>query len=125
MKHVFVRVCCVTYTWHVTWDSTALAVRIERGRESGLLGGVDGQVVVLFDLNPSDDVAALEGVERGEPGSGILVALGLVQVIGDGDELGPSEVVCELLTTSGSPSAGTADPGFLQWDHMVLQTRFD
>jgi len=106
-----------------TWGTTALAVRVERVRESGLLSGVDGQAVVLLDLNPRNDVVALEGVERGEPGSGVLIALGLVQVIGNGDELGPSKVVRELFATSGSPSASTADPGFLQRDHMVLQSR--
>lgn len=63
----------------------ALAVGVERVCESGLLSGVDGQAVVVFDLNPSNDVSALEGVERGKPGSGVLVALSLVKVVGDGD----------------------------------------
>jgi len=72
---------------------TALAVCVERARECGLLGGVDGQVVVVLDLNPGNDVVALEGIERGEPGSRVLVALRLVEIIGDGDQLGSSEVV--------------------------------
>ena len=63
----------------------SLTVRVERIRESGLLGRVDGQAVVVLDLNPSNDVVALERVERGEPGSGVLVTLGLVKVVGNGD----------------------------------------
>jgi hypothetical protein len=76
----------------------------------------------LLDLNPSNDVAALEGAERGEPGSGVLVTLGLVKVIGDGNQLGSSEIVGKLLAESGGPSAGPADPSFLQRNHMILQT---
>jgi len=94
-------------------------VRVERVRESGLLNGVDGQVVVALDLNPGNDVVALEGVERGKPGGGVLVALGLVKVVGDGDQLGSNEVVGELFAESGSPSPGSADPGFLQRNQMV------
>ena len=97
-------------------------MRVERVRESGLLGGVNGQAVFVLDLNPCNDVVALEGVERGEPGSGVLVALGLVEVIGDGDQLGLSKVVGKLLAASGSPIAGSTDPGFLQRDDMVLET---
>ena len=106
-------------------EASTLAVRIERVRESSLLSGVDGQAVVMLDLNPSNDIATLEGVERGEPGSRVLVSLGLVKVIGDGDQLRTSEIVGELLAEVGSPSAGSADPGFLQRNHMVLQTHFD
>ena len=106
----------------VPFACTALAVRVERVRESGLLGGVDGQAVVVLDLNPCDDVVALEGVERGEPGSRVLVALGLVEVIGDGDQFGSSEVVGELFAASRSPIASSTDPGFLQRDDMILET---
>ena len=101
--------------------SIALAVPVERVCESSLLSGVDGQAVVLFDLNPSNDVVALEGVERGEPGSGVLVALGLVKAVGDGNQLGLDEVVGELLAASSSPITGSADPGFLQRNEMVLE----
>ena len=97
-----------------------LTMRVKRVCEGGLLGGVDGQAVVVFDLNPSDDVGALEGVERGEPSGWVLVAFGLVEVVSDGHELGSSEVVGELLTASGRPIAGSANPGFLQRDYVVL-----
>ena len=72
-------------------------------------------------MNPSNDVVALEGVERGEPGSGVLVALCLVEAVGDGNQLGLGEVVGELLAASGSPITGSADPGFLQRNEMVLE----
>jgi len=98
---------------------TALAIRVERVRESGLLGGVDGQIVVVLDLNPSDDIVALEGIERGKPGAGVLIALGLVEVVCDGNQLGLSKVVGELLTTSGGPTAGSADPGLLQRNEVI------
>jgi len=64
---------------------TLVAVPVERVRESSLLGRINGQVIVLLDLNPSDRVVALVGVDRGEPGSRVLVALGLVKVVGDSD----------------------------------------
>ena len=101
---------------------TALAIRVERVRESGLLSGVDGQAVVVLDFDPSNGIVALVRVEWGEPGSRVLVTFCLVEVVGDRDQLGSSEVVGELLATSGSPIAGSADPGFLQRDEMVLET---
>jgi len=106
-------------------ERNTLAVRVERVRESSLLSGVDRQAVELLDLNPSNDVGALEGVERGEPGSGVLVALGLVKIVGNSNQLRSSEVVGELFAASSGPSAGTADPGFLQRNNMVLQTHLN
>jgi hypothetical protein len=72
-------------------------------------------------LDPSNDVGALEGVERGEPSGGILIALGLVEVVGDGDELGSSDVIGELFAASGRPIASSTDPGFPQRNYMVLE----
>ena len=112
---------CILLGVGVLFACIALAVRVERVRESGLLGGVNGQVVVVLDLDPCNDVVAFEGIERGEPDSRVLVALGLIEVIGDGDQLGPSEVIGKLFAASGSPVAGSADPGFLQRDDMVLE----
>jgi len=37
----------------------------------------------MFDLDPSNDVFTLEGAKRGEPRRRVLVALGLVKVVGD------------------------------------------
>ena len=110
------------YVTTVVLVCTSLAVRVERVRESGLLGGVNGQTVVVLDLNPSDDVVALEGIERGEPGGGVLIALGLVEVVCDGNQLWLSKIVGELFATSGGPTAGSADPGFLQRHEVVLET---
>ena len=70
---------------HLRVRRALLTVRVECVRESSLFSGVDGQAVVVFDLNPSNYVGALEGVERGEPSGGVLIALGLVEVVGDGD----------------------------------------
>jgi len=121
---LFILWCCTVY-WvryillgvGAPFACTGLAVRVERVRESGLLSGVNSQVVVVFDLDPCNDVFALE--ERGEPSSKVLVALGLVEVIGDSNQLGLSELVGELFAASGSPIAGSADPGFLQRDEVV------
>ena len=79
----------------------------------------------MLDLNPSNDIATLEGTERRESGSRVLISLGLVKVISDGGQLKTSEIVGKLLAEVGSPSAGSADPGFLQRNHMVLQTHLD
>lgn len=100
---------------------TALTICVEGVCESCLLGGVDGQAVVVLDLNPSKNVGTLEGVERGEPSGGVLVALGLVEVVGDGNELGLSQVIGKLFATVSRPIAGSADPGFLQRNYMVLE----
>ena len=67
----------------------------------------------MLNFNPSNGIGTLEGVERGEPSGGVLVALGLVKVVSDSDKLGSSEVVGELLAPSGSPRAGSANPSFL------------
>ena len=101
------------------------ALRIEGLREGGLLSRVDGQVIELLDLDPSNDVVALERVKRGKPGRGVLVALFLVEVVGDGNQLGPGKIVGELLAESGGPSAGSANPSFLQRNQVVLRTRFN
>ena len=90
-----------------------LAVPVERVCESGLLSRVEGQVVIVLDFNPGNNIGALEGVKRGEPSGGVLVAFGLVKIVCDSNELRSSEVVGKLLAPSGSPRAGAANPSFL------------
>lgn len=102
-----------------------LAVCGERVRKSGLLSRADRQAVVMLDFNPGSGVGTLERVERWEPSGGVLVALGLVKVIGDSDELRSSEVIGELLAPIGIPRAGTTNPGCLQWYYMVLEIGLD
>ena len=72
-------------------------------------------------MDISNDVGALEGIERGEPSSGVIFTLGLVEVVGDGDQLRSNKVVGELFTEIGRPIPGPADPGFLQRNYMVLE----
>jgi len=71
------------YGYTVNYPYAALAVVVEGVRERSLLGRIDGQAIMLFDLNPSNDVFTLEGAKRGEPRRRVLVALGLVKVVGD------------------------------------------
>ena len=78
----------------------------------------------MLYLDISNDVVALEGVERGEPVSRVLVALGFVKAVGDGDQLGLTELVGEFFALSCSPIPGSADPSLLQGNQMVLKTRF-
>ena len=98
-----------------------LAIRVERVRKSGLFSGVNGQAVVVLDLNPSNGVGTLEGIKRRKPGGRVLVALGLVKVGCDGGQLGLGKVIGEFFAPSGSPIPGPADPGFLQRNDMVLE----
>ena len=77
----------------------------------------------MFDLNVSNDIVTLEGVKRGKPGGRILVTLLFVNSVGDGNQLGLSEVVGEFFALSGGPIAGSANPGFLQWNQMVLHLK--
>ena len=99
----------------------SLAVCGERVRKSGLLSRADCQAVVMLDFNPGNGVGTFERVERWEPSGRVLVALGLVKVVGDSDELRSSEVIGKLLAPIGSPRAGTANPGCLQWYYMILE----
>jgi len=99
--------------------TATLAIGVERVCKSRLLCRVDGQAVVVLDLNPSNDVGAFEGVERRKPSGGVFVALGLVEVVCDGDQLRLSEVVGELLAAICCPITGSTDPGFLQRNYVV------
>jgi hypothetical protein len=47
----------------------------------------------VLDLNPSEDIGTLVGVEGREPSGGVLVAFGLIKSVSDSDELRSSEVV--------------------------------
>jgi len=44
-----------------------LAVRVVRVSKSGLLSRVDGQAIVVLNLDPGNGVSTLEGIERREP----------------------------------------------------------
>lgn len=58
-------------------------------------------------MDPALGVGAVERRKRGLPCVGALVALGLVDVVGDGPELRAGEVVGELLSLGGRPGART------------------
>ena len=68
----------------------------------------------MLDLNPGNNVSALERVERWEPSGGIFVPLSLIKIVSDGDQLRSNEVVSELLALAVTPVAGTAYPGCSQ-----------
>lgn len=56
-----------------------------------LLGLVNGQVVVMFDINPSPDILALVRFSGRQPLSQVAVAFGLIDVVGNGKELRASD----------------------------------
>jgi hypothetical protein len=56
---------------------------VKHGAESSLLGTGDGQLPVALNLDPALGVGAVEARQRRLPGIGRLVALGLVDVVGD------------------------------------------
>lgn len=72
--------------------------------ESSVLGGRDGQVPVALDLRPRRGVGAVEARQRGQPVLGASVALLLVDVVGDGPELGAANVVGKVLALAGAPA---------------------
>src|SRR5690606_29469367 len=94
------------------------AVR-EVSLEGGLLGGVDGQAVVVLHLDPGACVGAAVGGAGGHPGGRVLVALGLVDVVGDGDQLRAGQVVGEGLAPGGGPRVGAGVPRLGERHHVV------
>ena len=100
-------------------------------RQRALLGGIDGQVVIVLDVDPHGGVGAIVGgCERGGvsivfilraewdcracrrrrrltqwwlPAFGTLIAFGLVHIVGHSDELRDVEVIGESLTSGCRP----------------------
>lgn len=88
--------------------------------KSRLLGRVDGEVVIVLDLNPSADIRAQEAGLGRNPFCRILVALGTVATATDCDELRACEVIRKRLATRVCPAASTGDPRFFQRHDVVL-----
>src|SRR5215217_9425256 len=83
--------------------------------EGVLLAGVDGQTPAEFHREPFGDVAAT-GV-GGQPGGRVLVALGLVDVVGDRDQGAVvPQVVGEGAALGGGPVPGAGVPRLGQRD---------
>lgn len=57
--------------------------------------------------------------KRGHPLGRVLVALGLIDIVGNSDELRASEIVGESLATSRRPSARSRGPSLAEGDNMV------
>src|SRR3954471_19812337 len=88
-------------------------------RQGGLLALRDSQSVVVLHDDPVGRVGAPERDERRLPLVRRLVALLLVEVVGDGEQLRPGQVVGELLALLGRPRLGAAGPGLPERDHVV------
>jgi len=73
----------------------------------------------VLDLNIGTKVIALEGVERRQPVSRVLIALGLVQIISHGNELGPGKVVCESFALGIGPVTSTTNPCLFQGNNVI------
>ena len=56
---------------------------VKHRAKSSLLSTCDGQLPVALNLDPALGVGAVEACQRRLPGIGGLVALGLVDIIGD------------------------------------------
>lgn len=117
-------------TMYVPSDRQAYALRfyfpayiyltsIQHACKSRLLGRGDSQRPVALDGDVGARVGAVEALQRRLPRVGGLVALGRVDVVGDGPELGPGDVVGELLALGRGPLARARDPGVLEGHHVV------
>jgi len=84
-----------------------------------LLGTVHSETVVVLDVDPCANILALESSARWEPLRDILVALGLVDIVGDGEQLRASDVIRKCLTLFGSPVASARNPGLFQRHEMI------
>src|SRR5205814_9334794 len=92
---------------------------VEHGLQGALLGGLKPQAPHVFAADPHLGVGAAVRRARRLPGGRVLVALGLVDVVGDGDELGVAQVVGEALAAAGGPGVGTGSPGLGQGHDVV------
>lgn len=68
---------------HSSCHSSPHLTVVKHGAESSLLGTGDGQLPVALNLDPTLGVGAVEARQGRLPGIGRLVALGLVDVVGD------------------------------------------
>lgn len=101
-----------------------------------LLGTVHAQAIVMLHFHIGTNVLALVSLSRWKPLCQILVALRLVDIISDGEELWTSDaeaavsqcslidlivdsLVCECLTLISGPVLSTGDPGFFQRNNVV------
>src|SRR5262249_47587235 len=73
----------------------------------------------VFDGDPHQGVGASVFGDRWLPGGRVLVAFGLVDVVGDGDQLWVGEVVGEFLPGGGGPEARAGAPGLGERDDVV------
>lgn len=83
------------------------STRVEHGSQRVLLSASDGQGPVRLYRNPAAGVGAVKARQRWLPRVRALVALGLVDLVGDGPELGARQVVGELLALCRGPGIGT------------------
>lgn len=90
-------------------DGYRLAVA-QHGRESRLLSRGDGELVDGLDLNPSPGVSAPEGGQGRLPVLWAGIALGLVDVVGDGPELRVGQIVGKGLTLGRGPGGSARFP---------------
>lgn len=83
------------------------STRVEHGSQRVLLSAGDGERPVRLYRNPAAGVGAVEARQRWLPRVRAFVALGLVDLVGDGPELGARQVVGELLALGRGPGIGT------------------
>ena len=91
----------------------------EHAVQGRLLRAVDRQGVVPLHLDPGPGVRAPERRQRRLPGRRVLVALGLVDVVGDRPQLGAAEVVGVRLPPRGGPRPRSGAPGLGERHHVV------
>jgi hypothetical protein len=87
----------------------------QHSRQRALLGGRNRKRIHTLDPDPHLGVRAVVAGERRLPVLGALVALCLVDVVGDGEQLRVGEVVGEGLALGRCPRGGTGLCEGLVW----------
>ncbi len=77
---------------------------VQHAAESSLLSGRNLELVVALDLDPALGVGAVEAAQGRLPRIRAAVALGLVDVVGDGPELRTGDVVGKGLALGCLPA---------------------
>jgi hypothetical protein len=98
---------------------TSHSASSQHAAQARLLRRGDAEPVVALDADPRAGIGAVEASQGRFPRVRAAVALGAVDAGRDGPQLGPVDVVGELLAAAGGPRGGARHPGVLERDHVV------
>jgi hypothetical protein len=100
-------------------NSPTFLASVHHAFQRRLLRRRDTQLPFGLDLHPTLGVGAVERSQRRLPHVRALIALGLVQVVGDGPQLRRRDIVGKLFALGRRPLARAIRPRVLERNHVV------